>query len=224
MCVSSVSTRRICTDLHASVLIPSVAWLLILTFLWACGGVALWFEFAFPWWWSRAPFYMLIGHFLSCEGLVPSLLPIFLLGCLQFSYWFLSILIQFGYGFFVGSVALPSPHSSLWLWCHLLLFYPLIIPFPPLTSYSLNMPCQAHSRSTLASISAWNVLSQRSTWVSSPSPSSLCSTIPFLVTTSLIYICGLTISFIHCICHPYPSLKKRKAFYQQNFQTYTKLE
>lgn len=49
---------------------------------------------------SQAPFTVLIGHLdiLFCKMPV-CILPVFLLGCLSFSYWFMEVFIYHGYQF-----------------------------------------------------------------------------------------------------------------------------
>lgn len=162
-----------------------------------------------------------------------SLLPLFLLGYLHFSNGFIGILYIFWVWVlcwiwpcmkFLSSSSRMS--ASLLFWCQSPAILPIDHPFHAIDFLFLErtllgtLPPQG---CTQASISAWNVLSQRSLWISSQSPSGLCSIVPFLLKSSLIYVFGLTTAFVHCICHPYPSLKK-ETLYQQNFQTYTKLD
>lgn len=78
---------------------------------------------------------MLTGYFLFCEVpfLIPSPPPLFYWVAYIFLMGLQVFFVYLGYGFSVGfgpACISSPPHSPLLtLWCHLLLLYPLTIPF-----------------------------------------------------------------------------------------------
>lgn len=159
------------------------------------------------------------------------LLPIFILGCLHFSYWFISILIYFRHRFFDGyglvCSSLPPPFIPVTVWCHLLLFHPSIILFQPLASYSLNLPCPRHTPTS---------------GLYTGSHLSLEYSFPeihidlFPISFKSLLLCLLLVeafpdlpirshNTLHTsICHPYPSLKKKtQTLYQTKFSNIYKM-
>ena len=95
-------------------------------------------------------------------------------------------LMYVGYGFFVGFSCMHilsspfTPVNSLWPPPAIL---PIGHPFPATDFFSwAALPdTRPPQGSTLTPIDVWNVLTQRSTWISSPASSRLCSVVTFSV-------------------------------------------